>query len=382
MKRISDDTQKRLAVALTIFVLMVAAWRVGAAMPVLPTPKPVATLHAMQTAQAAATAAAIDAIAQGGAESQLLIPVVGTPEANPTPVPTALPRWQGAGRLNLLLLGIDQRPEQPADKTNTDTMIVMTLDPDTHHAGMMSVPRDLYVPLPGRSAGRINTAQAIGGPPYAMRAVQATLGITLQHYVRVNFNAVTTLVDLLGGIDVYVDQDIDDPTYPDMRFGFDPFVISRGWHHLDGATALKYARTRHGSNDIYRMRRQQQIIMALRDRALSTDALPRLLPNAPLILSTLSDSIATDLSLSEMVQLLWFAKDLPTENITRVIVDETAVQPWTTPTGGAVLVPVGNRLRQLAQQLYPPAQPAQSGWPADVRVAAAIANATATPIAR
>jgi LCP family protein required for cell wall assembly len=272
---------------------------------------------------------------------------------------------QDNGRLNILLLGIDQRPGQSPGKTRTDTMIVMTLDPATQTAGMLSIPRDLYVPLPGRGQGRINTAHVVGGPTYAMKTVTANFGIPIQHYVRVNFNALTTLVDLVDGIDVYVDQDINDRTYPDMKSGYSPFVITKGWHHMDGNTALKYARTRHGSSDFSRIRRQQQIIMALRDRVLSTDALPKLLSNAPQILSTLSGSVATDLSLPEMIRIILLAKDLSEDKITRVVVDETSVRGWTTPQGAEVLIPNRGQLRQLAARLYnePTAEGAGSPLP-------------------
>jgi LCP family protein required for cell wall assembly len=234
-------------------------------------------------------------------------------------------------------------------------MIVFTLDPTTKTAGMLSIPRDLYVPLPNRDTqDRINTAHVYGGPSYAMETVEYNFGIPIQHYVRVNFNALTTLVDLVGGIDVYVDEDINDQSYPDANYGYDPFVISAGWHHMDGATALKYARTRHGSSDFYRMRRQQQVIMALRDQVLSTDAITKLLPNAPEILQTLQSSISTDLSPSQIVQLILFVKDLPTQSITKVVVDETSVQSWTTPAGAQVLIPVRDEIRKLRDKLYAP----------------------------
>jgi polyisoprenyl-teichoic acid--peptidoglycan teichoic acid transferase len=267
--------------------------------------------------------------------------------------------WQGTERLNILLMGIDQRPNDDPDKTRTDTMIILTLDPASKSAGMMSIPRDLYVPLPNRGQDRINTAHVYGGPTYAMQSVEYNFGIPMQHYVRVNFNALTTLVDLVGGIDLYVDEDINDQSYPDMNYGYDPFIISAGWHHMDGATALKYARTRHGSSDFYRMRRQQQVIMALRDRVLSTDAVTKLLPNAPQILLTLRDSISTDFSPSEIVQLALFAKDLPPERISKVLVDEKSVQPWTTPTGGSVLIPIRDRIHLLREELYNPPAPVQ-----------------------
>jgi LCP family protein required for cell wall assembly len=305
--------------------------------------------------------------------------VVITPGTTLGPTPTPMPPWQGTSRLTILLLGIDQRPKANPNKSRSDTMIILTLDPSTHTAGMLSIPRDLYVPLPNGGQDRINAAHVYGGPSYAMRTVEATFGIPIQHYIRVNFNVVTTLVDLVGGIDVYVDRDINDPWYPNDTYGYDPFVISKGWHHMDGATALKYARTRHGSSDFFRMRRQQQIIMAIRDRVLSTDAITKLLPNAPMILNTLGNSISTDLSFSEILQLIMAAKDLPAGKITQVVVDETAVHSWTTPQGAEVQLAYRNRLPQLAAQLYrlpPTPTPAPTAIPDIPRVA--IQNGTQT----
>ena len=279
----------------------------------------------------------------------------GTSSFTPQLTLNEIGAWQGTERVNVLLMGIDQRPNDNPDTTRTDTMIVLTLDPATKTAGMLSIPRDLYVPLPNRDTqDRINTAHVYGGPAYAMETVEYNFGIPIQHYVRVNFNALTTLVDLVGGIDVYVDEDINDQSYPDANYGYDPFVISAGWHHMDGATALKYARTRHGSSDFYRMRRQQQVIMALRDQVLSTDAITKLLPNAPEILQTLQSSISTDFTPSQIVQLILFVKDLPTQSITKVVVDEKSVQSWTTPAGAQVLIPIRDEVRKLRDKLYAP----------------------------
>ncbi len=274
--------------------------------------------------------------------------------AGTSPAPAQIQPWQGTERLNVLLLGIDQRPDDNPDVTRTDTMIVLTLDPATRSAGMLSIPRDLYVTIPGRGQDRINTAHVFGGPALAMKTVSANFGIPIQHYARVNFNVLVTLVDRVGGIDVKVDEDINDPLYPDMNYGYDPFVISAGMHHMDGATALKYARTRHGASDFFRMRRQQQIIMALRDRVFSTDAITRLLPNMGQIWDSLQRSISTDLSLTEILQLLFFAKDLSTDRITRVVIDETSTQNYVTPQGADVLIPVQSRIKELRAQLYTP----------------------------
>ncbi len=276
------------------------------------------------------------------------------PTDTPVPSPTPLVAWQGAERLNILIMAIDQRPDGDPNKSNTDTMILCTLDPATQSAGMLSIPRDLYVTLTGHGEGRINTALALGGPEYAMREVGRVVGIPIQHYVRVNFNTLTSLIDLVGGVDVDVDADINDPTYPNMDYGYDPFVLSKGMQHLDGATALKYARTRHGSSDIVRMRRQQQLIMAMREQIMKPGSLAKITLNMPLVVDVLSRSIKSDLSLSEIIQLGLFAKDLPPERITRVVMDETVVQGYTTPTGGQVLLLIPNRIQKLSAKLLAP----------------------------
>jgi LCP family protein required for cell wall assembly len=279
-------------------------------------------------------------------------------QAEPTDVPvsspTPLAAWQGTARLTLLLMAIDQRPGENPDKANTDAMIIFTLDPQTHTAGMLSIPRDLYVPLTGHGEGRINTAMALGGPEYAMREVGRVVGIPIQHYVRVNFNTLTSLIDMIGGVYVDVDADINDPTYPNMDYGYDPFVLSKGWQHLDGATALKYARTRHGSSDFVRMRRQQQLLMAVREQIMKPGVLARVMLNMPLVIDVVSQSIKSDLSMTEMIQLALFAKDLPPDSITRVVMDETVVQGYITPTGGQVLRLIPNRVQNLSAKLLAP----------------------------
>jgi LCP family protein required for cell wall assembly len=278
--------------------------------------------------------------------------VVGT--AAPPLTISDLGMWRGADRVTILLLGIDQRPGEDPGVARTDTMILVTIDPQKKTAGMLGIPRDLYVPLPDRGQGRINTAHVYGGPEYAMRAVELNLGLPVNHYVRVNFEAVVTLIDLAGGVVIDNPTDIDDPLFPDANYGYDPFKLSAGVHTLDGRTALKYARTRHGDSDFYRIRRQQQVIMALRQKFLGSDAITKLLPNAPAILQALRDSVSTDLSEAELVQLALLMRDIPEERIAHLAIDEKAVQPWTTPSGGSVVIPVRERLRELREQLLNP----------------------------
>ena len=294
-----------------------------------------------------------------GTIAQQIVPAAIAPERAPVTqsVATAnLAPWNGTERQNILLLGIDQRPKEDPAMNRTDTMILVTLDPVNNTAGMMSIPRDLYVPIPNKGQDRINTAHVYGGPKLSMQTVSNNFGVPVQHYVRINFNVAVTVIDLVGGVDVYNDQDIADTLYPDMAFGFDPFYLKAGPQKLDGKTALKYMRTRHGGSDFIRIKRQQQVIFALREKALSSDAVTTLMPQAPKLYQALRDSIDTDLSLTELLRMLLFMRDLPSNRISHVAIDETSTLTWTTPQGAQVLIPVRDRVREIRDELYDPAK--------------------------
>ena len=164
----------------------------------------------------------------------------------------SLPVWTNTDRITALVLGIDERAQED-DFWRTDTMILATLDPVTMRVGVLSIPRDLWVHIPGYTENRINTAHMLGdayehpggGPALAVETVEYNLGVEIDYYVRFNFQAFVELVDRIGGIDVDVPEDIDDPEYPDYNYGFDPLFIEAGLHHFYGEEALKYARTRH-----------------------------------------------------------------------------------------------------------------------------------------
>ncbi|MGD1994499.1 MAG: LCP family protein, partial [Anaerolineae bacterium] len=164
-----------------------------------------------------------DQVRQTVAASSMLPQFFATqPGEDPEDEPgTTLQPWQGNQRVNVLLLGIDER-ESEHGPWRTDTMMVLTVDPLTKSGGMLSIPRDLWVPIPGFDHGKINTANYLGdaydypggGPALAMRTVEYNLGVPIHYYVRVNFKAFIELVDMVGGIDVYVEEEIDDPSYP------------------------------------------------------------------------------------------------------------------------------------------------------------------------
>ena len=284
----------------------------------------------------------------------------------------AIGAWQGGERINVLLIGIDQRLGEAPANARSDALMLLTLDPVARTAGLLSIPRDLYVPLPGRGQDRINTAHAYGGPTYVMQTVEYNFGIPVRYYVRLNFASAVRLIDLAGGVEIYNERDIDDPDFPDEAYGYDPFRLPAGWHRLDGRSALKYVRTRHGGSDFDRLRRQQQVVTALREALRNNSALSASLQQLPQILQSLGSAIETNLSTIQIAQLALLAREIPDERIARVVIDESAARSWTTPQGGSVLIPVRERVRDLREQFYNP----QPKVPASAPLRVIIQNGT------
>lgn len=290
-------------------------------------------------------------------EGQAPVPVL--PEGAPTPtlIPTSSPAPQ-TDRKNILVMGIDRRPGE-AFISRTDTMMLVSIDPESDRAAILSIPRDLYVVIPGKGQERINTAfvygsvgnNPAGGAQLAMQTVEYNLGVPVHDYLLVDFSAVTRGIDAIGGIDVQVPYDIYDPTFPDMNYGYDPLYIPAGLQHMDGTMALKYARTRHQDNDFYRAQRQQQVIMAVRQKVLGL-GLPELLRQAPFLYQQLSNGIRTDLSLDEIIRLGTAATGIPTENIRTEVLNQDYVSAYRTPQGASVLVPINEQIAPLMQDMF------------------------------
>jgi LCP family protein required for cell wall assembly len=277
--------------------------------------------------------------------------------APPTQAGSDLPQvpvWQRTERVNLLLLGADKRPDETIYRT--DTLIVVTLDPATKTAGMLSIPRDLWVSIPGYGESRINQAFVLGevkkypggGPALAMRTVQEFLGVPIHGYILVDFDGFRKLIDQIGGIDVQVDKPIDDTQYPTDDYGYQEVHIPAGLVHMDGDLALKYARVRHGSSDIDRGRRQQQVLMAARDKALRLNLLPKL----PSLMATVMSAVQTDLQPGEILALAKLANQVDAANIRAAVVDYTMVVETKTPSGGDVLLPNREKIRALVDEMF------------------------------
>ena len=265
--------------------------------------------------------------------------------------------WEGEGRLTVLVMGMDNRPGEQTCRT--DTMIVISLDPETKSIGMLSIPRDTYVDIPNHGIQRINTACVLGnldspgkGPELAMQTIQYNFGIRVNEYMLISFQSFISLIDRIGGVTVNNISVIDDPSYPSMDYGYDPFYLEVGEHHLNGADALKYARSRHNSDDIDRQRRQQEIIFAVRSRVLNLDMLDDLTIQAPGIWSDLEDGVDTSLSLEQIVRLALFAQNVDDQNIHKGVVDWNYLFSYQTPGGASVAVPKRSLLPQLMTDVF------------------------------
>jgi LCP family protein required for cell wall assembly len=288
------------------------------------------------------------------------------PAAEPLPLLSsdALNPWSGTERVSILLLGIDHRQDCEEDgPAHTDSMMVLTIDPVGLSASVLSLPRDLWVEIPDVGVDRINQAHYFGdlyeypggGPALAMETVSAFLGVPLNYYVTVNFDAFIEVVDLIGGITIEVPESIDDPNYPDSCYGIDPFYIEEGTHRLDGAQALKYARTRATfGGDVDRAGRQQAVILATRDQILQLNMLPQLIAQSPRLWQTLQDNVRTNLTLDEGLQLALLMQDIPSESIDTAVIDYNYVYNETTPDGRQVLVPNRDAIRQLRNEIFTP----------------------------
>jgi LCP family protein required for cell wall assembly len=204
-------------------------------------------------------------------------------------------------RESLLILGSDARPDEIKLGVvgRTDTLLLLVADRATPRLAMVSVPRDLWVPIPAHGEERINAAFELGGSQTAKQTVSNLLGQPVDRYAVIGLQGVRDVVDAVGGVDITVAQAIHDDTYPTDDYGFQTVDIPAGRQHMDGDIALKYARTRHQDSDFGRIARQQQILAAVRNALLSPVNWPRI----PAVAVAVRQSIKTDLSLLDAIAI-------------------------------------------------------------------------------
>ncbi len=280
---------------------------------------------------------------------------------DPEYVPERFPLLEGQETVNFLLIGSDKRP---GSSFRTDTLIVVVLRPKEEQVTLISIPRDLWVYIPTWGMNRINTAYQHGelygypggGPGLLKDTIAYNLGIRIDHTAMVEFDGFRRIIDTLGGIDVpvacpYTDWRLISPHLnPYDENNWQLYTVGPGVVHMDGDLALWYARSRKRSSDFDRGRRQQEVLRAIYDRALRTDTLSRL----PQLYEDLQSVITTDLTLSDLLQLAWFAPRLSNADVRSYYIRPPYVSSWITPGGAYVLLPDEAALQtMLAEALAP-----------------------------
>ena len=273
--------------------------------------------------------------------------------------PTLTP-WDGAGRVSLLLLGVDYRDWSTSrDYSRSDTMILLTLDPLTHTAGILSIPRDLWVAIPGFQHGKINTAYYSGdahklpggGPGLAVKTVEQLLGVPINYYAQVDFGVFVRFIDEIGGVKIDVPEEI---TIDMLGSGSaTKKTLQPGVQVLPGEWALAYARARHTEGgDFDRAQRQQQVIIAIRDRLVSFDMLSILIDKADILYQQLASGVRTNLGVDEIIKLALLSSQVPEENIKRGVIGEKYVIFGKSPDNLSILIPVIDKIHVLRDEIF------------------------------
>ncbi|HST06101.1 MAG TPA: LCP family protein [Chloroflexia bacterium] len=334
-------------------------------------------------------------------QSVIYVPLPATPTAmaavmptQPTalpgqPTPTLIPsptvdhlRDLPAGRFNVLVLGTDMRPGDTEHTPRSDTILLANIDTISHTVRIMSIPRDLIVTIPGYGENKINAAYVFGeyyhepggGPALAVQTVSDLFNVPVDYYVTLNFDGFRSIVDAVGGIAVDVPYSIDDDSYPDDQDGDPNGTITvhfdAGWQFMDGKTALRYARTRHADNDFARSRRQLQVIMAVRQKALSLD----LLPSIPSLMDQLGGLVQTNIPFDQQLGLAQLGFNMSASDIITSSIDDTMISPDYLPDGGEGL--------KLNEKLAQPTIDSFFGWDNGTPTPTPTVRATATPPSR
>lgn len=280
--------------------------------------------------------------------------------AIPTPVP---PFARPPEVTNILLLGNDVAWPQGG---RTDSLIVVSINSQTKTASMLSLPRDLYVYIPGWKMDRINLALPHGhgsgypggGGALVKDTILYNFGIPIDYYARVGFDGFKQIVDTLGGVEIAVSCQLRDwrlispELDPNVEENWEQFTLEPGVYEMDGDLALWYARSRRTSNDFERGRRQQQVLRAIFNNGLDRELLPRI----PQLWDTYRETVETDLTLPVILQLAALAPDVRENGIQNLYLSYGAVRPWREPSTGSAmqLLQWAEAAPVLGQLMQPP----------------------------
>jgi LCP family protein required for cell wall assembly len=289
------------------------------------------------------------------------------PDLPPTPIAVAPaaelpPAWDGASRINILFLGLDARDIGQSGPPRSDTMMLVTIDPLTKTAGLLSIPRDMWVNIPGFGYSRINTAYFDGegsklpggGAALAMKTVSQFIGVPVDYYLEVDFKVFTDIVDWLGCIEVYPTEEM---ILAPMGGGGKVRLTTGGYRKLcEGWKVLAYARDRHTSGgDFDRAKRQQEVLLAYQKKIFDPQVFPSIIAKAPQMYQELSYGIRTNMAFEDALKLAVLGKDIPRESIKQGVIDTSMVTFDNVILGGenaSIMKPISDKIRVLRDEIF------------------------------
>lgn len=257
-------------------------------------------------------------------------------------------KGQAEGRTNILLLGMGGK-NHPGGLLS-DTMIILSIDWSTKKMAMISVPRDLWVKIPNYGYAKLNEAYYAGeknsktggsGGASSSQVISEIFNLPIHYYLSADFDGFKNMIDTVGGLDIYVEKDLYDPYYPAANMiDYDPLKIKAGLYHMDGALALKYARSRETTSDFDRSRRQEQVLATLKEKILTLNTLANPIKITEL-LNILGAHMKTSLAVGEIKAFGDEIKDLDTKNIINKVLDTAPGSPLiaTTDERGYIIYP-------------------------------------------
>jgi len=269
----------------------------------------------------------------------------GLPNLNPISAPTQ--------PFTVLLLGSDDDAKFVPERLNTQSMILVRVDPNTKQATMLSIPRDLWVQIPNQGWGKISWAYQEGGTQAAIAAVESNFQVHVDDYVWIGLNGLVRLVDKLGGVNLQVTNPVMDNYYPaDLNttdpYGYYRVAVLPGATHMDGVHALQYVRSRHGDarGDFARSERQQQLLLSIKAEAAHLNA-----ADLPSLAGAFNGEIKTSIGLDKARALISIANDFSGPSVHRIVL----VPPYTSDgwvAGQSVVLPDWNQIRPLVHKSF------------------------------
>ncbi|HSM23724.1 MAG TPA: LCP family protein [Anaerolineaceae bacterium] len=266
--------------------------------------------------------------------------------------------WDGVSRVTVLLMGLDYRDWVAGEIPRTDTMMLITVDPVAKEAAMLSIPRDMWVNIPGFDHARINTAYYLGelwkmpggGPGLAVETVEEFLGVPINYYAQVDFMAFVRIIDEIKGVTVTPKMDVKvDPIGDEFK----QTLEAGKTYTLTGPLTLAYARARYTEGgDFDRAERQQEVVYAIRDRVLKFSMWPTLIAKAPILYQEISSGINTNMRFEDAIRLANLALELEREDIKSFIIDASYVQFGTSADDQKILIPVPDKIRILRDEVF------------------------------